>query len=143
MPFITIVSQGREVLFGQIVDGKMELNDAGKMVGQVWDNLPNRFPMMKSDSFVIMPNHIHGIVVLNNDANGVGARPRVRPGINDNDNSNDDIQLNEKCPGMNDNDQHLNHRDVSFKLIDCPIINNGDTSNVRAGTRPAPTDRGT
>ncbi len=62
--FITIVCQDREMRFGEIVKGKMVLNDAGKMVQFVWEDLPNRFPMIQLDSFVVMPNHIHGIIKI-------------------------------------------------------------------------------
>lgn len=60
--FITIVSQDRVDRFGEIVNGVMVLNDAGKMVQSVWCDLPVRFPMIQSDSFVVMPNHVHGII---------------------------------------------------------------------------------
>ena len=62
--FITIVTQDRACLFGEIMDGKMHLNDVGYMVHQEWTNLPNRFPNIDLDAFVIMPNHIHGIIVI-------------------------------------------------------------------------------
>lgn len=66
------MSQGRKCLFGEIVSGVMQLNDAGFMVQAAWRDLPNRYADVESDAF-IMPNHIHGIVVL------VGAGPCARP----------------------------------------------------------------
>jgi putative transposase len=42
----------------------MKMNDAGQMVQTVWDEMPNRFDGMELDRFVVMPNHIHGIIVL-------------------------------------------------------------------------------
>lgn len=65
--FITIVSQDRVDRFGTVADNEMKLNDAGKMIQSVWMNIPQRFPIVKLDAFVIMPNHIHGIILLNND----------------------------------------------------------------------------
>jgi len=62
--FITIVTQDRACLFGKVVNGEMRLNDVGYMVHQEWTNLPNRFPNIDLDAFVIMPNHIHGIIVI-------------------------------------------------------------------------------
>ncbi|XOF33131.1 MAG: hypothetical protein ACL93V_14105 [Candidatus Electrothrix sp. YB6] len=62
--FITICSKNRECLFGDVVKGEMQLNDAGRMIQAVWNNLPTRFDNMKLDAFVIMPNHVHGIVIL-------------------------------------------------------------------------------
>jgi putative transposase len=66
--FITVCTQNREPLFGDIVNGAMHLNDAGKMVQQCWDDVPLHFPQVTLDAFVVMPNHIHGIVVIVGDA---------------------------------------------------------------------------
>ncbi len=62
--FVTICTQNRQCLFGDVVDGKMRLNDVGRLVQTVWDGLPERFPTVESDAFVVMPNHVHGILVL-------------------------------------------------------------------------------
>jgi REP element-mobilizing transposase RayT len=71
--FITICTQNRLCLFGEIVDGGMRLNAAGKMVKTVWDEIPAYYPSIDIDEFIVMPNHIHGIVSI------VGAAPRGRP----------------------------------------------------------------
>jgi putative transposase len=62
--FITICTQSRECLLGEIVDGEIRLNEAGKIVADIWDSLATRFPDIDLDAFVVMPNHIHGIIVL-------------------------------------------------------------------------------
>ncbi len=62
--FITIVTQGRVCLFGDVIDGEMLLNDAGKMVRRVWDGIPDRFPSVEMDAFVVMPNHVHGVIFI-------------------------------------------------------------------------------
>ena len=62
--FITIVVQGRLCLFGDVVDGKMRLNDAGKMVRCVWDGMADRFSFIEMDEFVVMPNHVHGVIII-------------------------------------------------------------------------------
>lgn len=67
--FVTIVTQGRECLFGELVDGVMQLNAAGWMIQSVWEEMPVFYPGVDKDEFVVMPNHIHGIIVL------VGAPP--------------------------------------------------------------------
>jgi REP element-mobilizing transposase RayT len=83
--FVTLVTQDRAALFGDVVDGIMRLNDAGRMVQAVWDEIPLFYPGVDVDAFVVMPNHIHGIIVLSDDdvrphdAGMVGADPRVRP----------------------------------------------------------------
>ncbi len=72
--YITIVTQDRACLFGEMVDNDMRLNDAGRMVLTVQEELHEYYPGIESDTFVVMPNHIHGIIVL------VGAGPRACPG---------------------------------------------------------------
>ena len=72
--FVTICTQGHVARFGEIIDGEMRLNDAGRMVQTVWESIPSRFPDIASDVYVIMPNHFHAIVVINPpDAAPVGA----------------------------------------------------------------------
>jgi REP element-mobilizing transposase RayT len=62
--FVTICAYERECLFGDIVDGEMRLNGAGRVVGNVWEALPERFPQVALDEYVIMPNHFHGIICI-------------------------------------------------------------------------------
>ena len=71
--FVTICAQNRKCLFGEIVNGKMVLNDAGRMVESVWNEIPKYYPGIDIDVCQIMPNHIHGIVVI------VGAGPCACP----------------------------------------------------------------
>jgi putative transposase len=62
--FVTLCAKNRECLFGEIVNGEMRLNDAGRMAQQCWNEIPNHFPHALLDQFVIMPNHIHGIIFI-------------------------------------------------------------------------------
>lgn len=72
--FITICTWQRECLFGEITDGEMQLNRWGEIVHLHWQNLPKYHHHLELDEFVIMPNHLHGIIVLiNNNNNSVGA----------------------------------------------------------------------
>ena len=64
----TICVQNKLCLFGKIIDKKMVLNDAGKMVHQEWLNIPERFPNIKLHSFVVMPNHFHSIIEITKQA---------------------------------------------------------------------------
>lgn len=75
--FVTICAQGRQCLFGEIIDDGMVLNDAGKMAARWWNETKNKFPHVELDEYVVMPNHFHGIVVI------VGADLRVRPEARD------------------------------------------------------------
>lgn len=77
--FITICCQDRKHLFGKIVDGKMILNDAGKMIDKWWQKIPDKFPDIELGTYQIMPNHFHAIII-NNGAN-VGVDPRVNPNV--------------------------------------------------------------
>lgn len=61
--FVTICTQNRSRLFGRIRNGKMELNYAGQMVMKWYHELENKFPDIKIDECICMPNHIHFIVV--------------------------------------------------------------------------------
>ncbi len=62
--FITICTQDREHLFGEIVDGVMVLNVVGEMVNKLWNEIMVYFPNVTLHEFVIMPNHIHGIIEI-------------------------------------------------------------------------------
>ncbi len=59
------MTQGREHLLGEIVDGKIILNDAGQMILKWWNELSNKFPNVVFGTFIVMPNHFHGIIVTN------------------------------------------------------------------------------
>ena len=65
--FITICVQNHECLLGNIGNGVMTMNDAGRMVETVWRGLPCRFPLVELDAFVVIPNHVHGIVSIYDD----------------------------------------------------------------------------
>ncbi len=64
------------VSFGKVVNGEMRLNDAGRMVLAEWNRLPERFPHLVLDAFVVMPNHVHGILVITDPAPTVRGRRR-------------------------------------------------------------------
>lgn len=72
--FVTMCVEGRECICGEIREGEMILNDAGRMVAEWWSELPKKFENVIIDSHMIMPNHFHGIIAL------VGADLCVRPG---------------------------------------------------------------
>ena len=88
--FVTICTQHKECLFGDIGDGEMGLNEAGKMVVQWYRELENKFPHIKCDTFVCMPNHIHFIVINTGVRKDVGADLRVCP---------DSTHINPNKPG--------------------------------------------
>jgi REP element-mobilizing transposase RayT len=65
--FITICTYQRECLFGEIVNGVMQLNTFGLCVQACWQSLPDHFQKLQLDAFVVMPNHLHGILLLDGD----------------------------------------------------------------------------
>ena len=64
--FVTLRTRNRERLFGEIIGGTMRLNDAGQMIETWWHRLPDRFPNIETDAFIVIPNHIHAIIVIKN-----------------------------------------------------------------------------
>ena len=62
--FITICTQNRECSFGDIMDGRMGLNDAGQMIERWWNELMGKYPHIKIDAYIVMPNHFHGIIIV-------------------------------------------------------------------------------
>jgi putative transposase len=62
--FVTICARNRKCLFGKIIGKEMQLNDAGKMVRSNWQELPERFPNIDLDDFIIMPNHMHAVFAI-------------------------------------------------------------------------------
>jgi putative transposase len=71
--FITLCINKRLCLFGDVVDDEVQLNDAGKMLQTWWDKLSGKYENIKLDEYIIMPNHMHGIIFI------VGADPCVCP----------------------------------------------------------------
>jgi len=71
--FVTICTQNRACLFGEVADGTTRLNPAGQLAATPWNDMPLRFPETDMDAFVVMPNHVHGIIVLPDRAAVVGA----------------------------------------------------------------------
>ncbi|MFZ0133658.1 MAG: hypothetical protein WAK95_14050, partial [Desulfobacterales bacterium] len=63
--FVTICTQNRKCLFGEIEDGNLILNCHGQIVSDTWCDLSNHYFRVKLDHFIIMPNHFHGIIILN------------------------------------------------------------------------------
>ena len=68
--FVTICAYQRQHLFGEINDDEIVLNTLGCIVQTCWEEIPKHFANAELDSFVIMPNHVHGIVVIFDEATG-------------------------------------------------------------------------
>ena len=68
--FVTLCTQNRKCLFGDIVDGKMVLNDAGRAVFDTWQWLGTQYDYVELDEWMIRPNHMHGIIVITGGGRG-------------------------------------------------------------------------
>lgn len=72
--FVTICAHQREPLFGEIQEGQMILNDLGQIVDQEWQTTARLRSWVELDSYVVMPDHFHAILILHLDTDPVGAR---------------------------------------------------------------------
>jgi putative transposase len=61
------------------MDRRMHLNGAGQMIQSWWNRLSNKFPTIETDEFAVMPNHVHGVIIIVERDMVVGANPCVRP----------------------------------------------------------------
>ena len=68
--FVTLCTLARESLFGEVVDGAMCLNRGGSLVAEAWAWLGQQYPYLDLDEWVVMPNHVHGIIVLEDHGRG-------------------------------------------------------------------------
>lgn len=96
--FVTVVTWHRESLFGEIVNGEMRLNKYGEIVQKWWNDIPVHFPSVETGAFVIMPNHVHGIILIMErrgtvpvPKNGINMIPVPDIGTNTNPLSDGDI----------------------------------------------------
>ena len=74
--FVTLCTQGWKCLFGKVEEEEMRLNENGDIVQACWEAIPQRYPHVMLDAFVVMPNHMHGILVITDPgiaADAVGA----------------------------------------------------------------------
>ncbi|MDR1323259.1 MAG: transposase [Candidatus Margulisbacteria bacterium] len=62
--FITICTQNHRNYFGRVKRDKMCLSEIGRIAYDCWTQIPDHFPFVKLEKFVIMPNHVHGIIVI-------------------------------------------------------------------------------
>ena len=72
--FVTIDLKNRKCLFGKVIDNKMILNEFGKICNECWLAIPDHFENVKLDTYQIMPNHVHGIIVITKRMDGDNGR---------------------------------------------------------------------
>ena len=101
--FITICAHNQERLFGEIIRGKMKLNQFGEIVHNEWERSQHIREEIELDQFVVMPNHIHGIVII------IGANSRSPGFYNDHISMHDDDRLSTHGCGNRTNKNWSNH----------------------------------
>ncbi len=144
--FVTISTYNRKHFFGEIDANDMHLNENGKIVHSVWNELPEHYPFLNLDSFIIMPNHIHGILVLSKSSFSFSEIIRGFKTFSAR-------KINEKnsSPGkalwQRNYYEHVIRNDDDLNQTRQYILNNPlkwelDRENVcnRAGLKPAPTE---
>jgi len=73
--FITICSYQRQCLFGAIVDDEMQMSKIGEIAKSCWRAIPDYFAKVQLGEFVVMPNHLHGIIFITDTRRGMAAMP--------------------------------------------------------------------
>ncbi len=73
--FVTIVAHERRLIFGQVVDGEMRPSPCGRIAEACWRQIPDHFAHVELGAFVLMPNHIHGILILHDRAATIPSPP--------------------------------------------------------------------
>ena len=72
--YVTLVTLGRGCIFGEIVGEEMRVNAMGRIVEECWRAIPEHFPNADIDLSIVMPNHLHGIIMLHEDSRGTTCR---------------------------------------------------------------------
>ena len=101
--FITICTKNRVHYFGEIKDGKMILSNIGVIADILWYEIKNHAKNVELDAFVVMPNHIHGILILKNDKMDGDGRVKacLDPAIANNNANTNPGQKRFRNPGKN------------------------------------------
>ncbi|MGV0107414.1 Transposase IS200-like domain-containing protein [Nostoc sp. DSM 114160] len=76
--FVTICTDAKKCFFGDIVEGEMQRSLIGEIAHKLWYEIPNYFSNCQIDSFCVMPNHIHGILIINQIREGDAMNPRTQ-----------------------------------------------------------------
>lgn len=80
--YVTIYTFDREPLLGKIVDDDIRLSTSGEIVKACWNHLPEHYPLVQLDAFVIMPNHVRGIILLlDEEVARTGLEPDARADV--------------------------------------------------------------
>lgn len=81
--FVTICTHKKQCFFGNVVNSEMQLSTVGKIAQQYWSEIPQHSKHTYVDEFIIMPNHVHGIIIIDNPKNPCRDVPWNIPAIDD------------------------------------------------------------
>lgn len=118
--YVTICTKERQEYFGNIINNKMVLNVYGEIVEYHWLEIPKHFPNIELNEFIIMPNHVHGIIIIQNSNQSVinfsvGNDPRVVPNNNKRVVPIINNQVGHGGPTL----QNTRQQQLLFKIIKC------------------------
>jgi REP element-mobilizing transposase RayT len=75
--FVTLCTQNKWCLFGDVISGEMILNEVGRAVNQCWLDIPVHYPHVVLDEYIVMPNHVHGILEIAEPVGANNFRPNM------------------------------------------------------------------
>ena len=106
--FITICTHKMQHYFGEVYEHEMQLNELGKLAHDLWQEITNQFPYVELGNFVIMPNHMHGILIINKSISVMTVETRFIASPHENENTNPPLIDSQiiNPPLNNNNDMH-------------------------------------
>jgi hypothetical protein len=104
--FITICTKNREPYFGSIKNGKMQVSSVGAIAYVLWFEITNHAKNIELGEFVVMPNHVHGILILDGNQCGVGDRDFMNVAVQGGDVVVQGRDVGCNVPTLNDNTNH-------------------------------------
>jgi putative transposase len=138
--FITICCQDRICRFGKIENGEMILNEYGEIAHNEWMKTPELRPQIELDAFIVMPNHIHGIIIINETDRGElhsPDKPEIEMGELHSPESNSTNKIQGECNspqrGFSDNKPEFNSSIKIQGESDSPIKIQGECNSPQRG----------
>ena len=132
--FITLCAYQRQCLFGEIVNGTMQLNQFGQIVADCWTTLSTRYPYVDLDAWIVMPNHFHGILNITNTPrkgdSGIAPQPSSP--------TDPPIQTNHDTPCKGDSGITPQHSLPTDPHIHAPTDNTPYADNAQIASQPSP-----
>jgi len=117
--FVTICTNNKTCYFGNVKEGKMHLSDLGQLANKYWLEIENKFPFAVLDHFVVMPNHVHGIINIDKQIfDGRDAIYRISNSVDNPENSDNTVAINRvstvrKIGGVTGNNNPMLHENLS------------------------------